>query len=74
MMTSPDFDPTMPMSEAAAYLGCSTKTLYRMQLQREPIPGTGKQRQRFGIRLSVLNACREHLKNPQSRVLSRRSA
>ena len=74
-LPTPEFDPTLPLAEAARYLGCCVKTLNKFQLERTPIPGTGRKRPKFGIRLSVLNAFRDRLANPQARTpLLRRSA
>lgn len=61
------FDPTLPQKAAAAYLGCSTRTLRRLTLERTPIPSTGRQRAAFGYRLSTLNKYRDSLADPASR-------
>ena len=66
------FDPVLPLKESAQYLGFRgkdpVKSLRRLNLRRDPIPGTGRIRQRFGHRLSVLNAHLESLRDPKSRV------
>ena len=71
----PGYDPVLPLRESAEYVGFRgkdpVKSLRRLNLERTPIPGTGKMRQRFGHRLSVLNSYLESLRNPQSRVHTR---
>jgi hypothetical protein len=61
------FDPTLPQKQAAAYLGCSTRQLRRLTLERTPIPSTGTKRLAFGYRLSTLNRYRDSLSDPASR-------
>lgn len=64
-----DYDPILPPSEAALYLGFRgqdpTRSLRRLNLARSPMPGTGTSR--FGYRLSVLNAHLAALGDPRSR-------
>jgi hypothetical protein len=71
---SAPFDPTLPPTKAAAYLGCSTRQLRRMKLKRTPIPSRGSKRPAFGYLLSTLNACRDALENPRSRVPRERAS
>lgn len=63
-------DPILPMKDAAVYLGFRGKnpqrSLYRLNLERAPMPGTGKE-PRFGIRRSVLNKCLADLASARSR-------
>lgn len=62
-----DWDPVLPPEKAGEYCGCSAKTLERMNVARHPIPQTGKSRQRWGYRLSTLNAFLDTLNNVDSR-------
>lgn len=58
-------DPIYPPKKAAEYLGCSTRTLRRLNVERHPMPGTGVSR--FGYRLSALNAYLAQLADVRSR-------
>src|ERR1043166_8554943 len=51
-----EWNPVLRPREADEYCGCSAKTLERLQVERHPIPQTGNVRQRWGYRLSTLNA------------------
>jgi hypothetical protein len=69
---NPRFDPVLPLIESARYLGFRgkdpVKSLRRLNLERTPIPGTGRRRPKFGHKLSVLNAHRDSLSDPKSRA------
>lgn len=79
-MNAPGYDPVLPLKESAEYLGFRgknpVKSLRRLNLERHPIPGTGRIRPRFGHKLSVLNACLASIADPKSRihVAARRTA
>lgn len=45
-------DPIFPPKKAAEYLGRATRTLRKLPLQRDPLPGTGLE---WGYRRSTLN-------------------
>ena len=62
-----EWDPVLPPIKAGEYCGCSAKTLERLSIERHPIPQVGTERQRWGYRLSTLNAYLDALKNPQNR-------
>lgn len=61
------FDPIFPRKKAAEYLGRSPKTLDRLNLERDPLPGTSKTPE-MGYRLSTLNRYLASLKDPKSRT------
>jgi hypothetical protein len=71
-VNDPRYDPVLPLIESARYLGFRgkdpVKSLRRLNLERTPIPGTGKLRPKFGHKLSVLNAHRDSLSDPKSRL------
>ena len=71
---APVNDPTFPPKKAAEYLGCSTRTLRKLELTRTPLPSTGKLRPGFGYLLSTLNAYRESLQDPRSRTAKVRAS
>jgi hypothetical protein len=60
------YDPIFPRKKAAEYLGRSPKTLDRLKLKRDPLPGTSSTPE-MGYRLSTLNAYLASLANPRSR-------
>ena len=66
-----EYDPIYPPKDAAKYLGCSTRTLRRLSVTRHPMPGTGN---RFGYRLSALNAYLAQLASPSARAPKVRKA
>ena len=61
------YDPIFPRKKAAEYLGRSPKTLDRLNLHRDPLPGTSATPE-MGYRLSTLNAYLASLSNPKSRT------
>lgn len=61
------YDPIFPRKKAAEYLGRSPKTLDRLHLHRDPLPGTASTPE-MGYRLSTLNAYLASLANPRSRT------
>lgn len=71
-MTPASYDPVLPLRESANYLGFRgkdpVKSLRRLNLERTPIPGTGRQRPKFGHKLSTLNAYRDSLSDPKART------
>lgn len=71
MPKSLEYDPILPAMDAARYLGFRgkepTRSLRRLKLDRARMPGTGE---RYGYRLSVLNAHLEAINNPASRKRS----
>lgn len=79
-MTGPELyvdDPIYPPLDAARYLGFRgedpTRSLLRLNLKRDPMPGTG-QNVRHGYRRSTLNAYLATLADPKSRTHKLRSA
>lgn len=60
------YDPMLSRKKAAEYLGRDVKTLDRLKLQRDPMPGTALVPE-MGYRLSTLNAHLESLKDPKAR-------
>lgn len=72
------YDPILPLRESANYLGFRgkdpVKSLRRLKLERHAMPGTGRERPRFGHRLSDLNAYLAQLNDPASRIHLRKSA
>lgn len=72
------YDPILPLKESANYLGFRgkdpVKSLRRLKLERQPMPGTGHERPRFGHRLSALNAYLSKLSEPSSRIHLRKTA
>lgn len=70
-------DPMLPLKEAGEYIGCRgsdpAKTLRRLNIELDPMPGTGNKRPRVGCRRSKLNAYLESLKDPKSRTPKVRS-
>jgi hypothetical protein len=60
------FNPMLSRKRAAEYLGRGGKTLDRLNLRRDPMPGTG--RVEMGYRLSTLNAYLASLCDPKSRT------
>jgi hypothetical protein len=71
---APVYDPTLTQKQAAAYLGCSTRQIRRMNLKRTAIPSTGQKRPSFGYLLSTLNAYRDSLEDPSSRAAKVRAS
>ncbi|MDB4893578.1 MAG: hypothetical protein JWL61_5433 [Gemmatimonadetes bacterium] len=67
------YNPIFPRKKAAEYLGRSGKTLDRLELKRDPMPGTGKTVE-MGYRLSTLNAYLASLADPKSRTKKVRAA
>lgn len=69
--SSPHYDPVLLQREAAEYLGFRgsdpTRSLKRLDIERTPIPGTGRVRLKFGYRLSVLNQYLQAAADPKSR-------
>lgn len=61
------FDPIFSRKKAAEYLGRSAKTLDRLNLERDPLPGTSKTPE-MGYRLSTLNRYLANLKSAKSRT------
>ena len=61
------YDPIFSRKKAAEYIGRSGKTLDRLELARDPMPGTGKMVE-MGYRLSTLNRYLASLKDPRSRT------
>lgn len=61
------YDPIFPRKKAAEYLGRSPRTLDRLELARDPLPGTAAVPE-MGYRLSTLNRYLESLKDPKSRT------
>lgn len=70
-------DPILPPIDAARYLGFRGKdpgrSLRRLNLRRDPMPGTGEDA-RMGYRRSTLNAYLASLADPQSRAPKLRKA
>lgn len=60
------YDPIFPRKKAAEYLGRSAKTLDRLNLKRDPLPGTATVPE-MGYRLSTLNAHLASLTAPKAR-------
>lgn len=60
------YDPILSRKKAAEYLCRSGKTLDRLNLKRDPMPGAG-QRVEMGYRLSTLNAHLASLSDPKAR-------
>lgn len=67
------YDPIFPRKKAAEYLGRSAKTLDRLNLKRDPMPGTSDTPE-MGYRLSTLNAYLASLADPKSRTKKLRRA
>ena len=63
------YDPVVTTKEAAEYMGVCTKTLREPPIERQPLPGRGRKRPRFGYRLSALNPYLDRLKDPEARSL-----
>lgn len=63
-----EYNPILSRQKAAEYLGRSPKTLDRLHLERQPLPGSGRVRVEMGYRLSVLNAYLASLADPRSRT------
>lgn len=61
------YDPIFPRKKAAEYLGRSGKTLDRLNLHRDPMPGTSSTPE-MGYRLSTLNTFLASLADPKSRT------
>lgn len=61
------YDPIFPRKKAAEYLGRSPKTLDRLKLDRDPLPGTSATPE-MGYRLSTLNRYLASLADPRSRT------
>lgn len=64
-------DPILPPKDAAVYLGFRgedpTRSLRRLRIKRSPLPGTGKKKERYGYRRSVLNQYLAELEDLRSR-------
>jgi hypothetical protein len=60
------YDPILSRKKAAEYLGRSGKTLDRLNLKRDPMPGTSAVPE-MGYRLSTLNAHLASLSDPKAR-------
>jgi hypothetical protein len=60
-----DFDPVYTQKKAAEYLGITPRTLRKLNIDRQPMPGTGN---RFGYRLSALNRYLARIADPKSRA------
>jgi hypothetical protein len=67
-----EWDPVYLPDKAAEYCGCSAKTLERLHVPRHPVPSTGRERLRWGYRLSDLNALldllRKSVDDPRARA------
>jgi len=67
------YDPVFPPKKAAEYLGIRRRSLYRYNIERQPMPSTGTKRPAYRYRLSALNAFLDRLKDLKAHANSARA-